>query len=127
MRDDAGLPSFGQTSETGQYIVATDVVRIGVGIHHPQDRLVRKSSQRGGYFGRHGFCARIHHQDSVVAHLGRDVAGGAHQHVDVALHLQDPDVIRGGRRLAISAGGRKGGHQYQRGFTLHSKSPRQRQ
>jgi len=69
---------------------------------------------------------------TVIANLGRDVAGSAHQHVDVALHLQDPDVIRRARlrgrtRLRVSANGRQGGNQYQRGFTLHSKSPRQRQ
>ena len=40
MRDNARRPSLRQTSQTRQRRIAANVIRIGIGIHHPQDRLV---------------------------------------------------------------------------------------
>ena len=43
--------------------------------------------------------AGIHQQHAVVAHLHGDVAAGAGEHVDVALHRQHLDVAGGSGRL----------------------------
>ena len=100
MREDLGRPAAGLAAGLGDGFVAARVIGMEVRVEHPPDRLVRELLDRGDHAVGVLRQPGIDDQHAIVADLHRDVAAGADQHVDAALHVDRFELggIAGGRR-----------------------------
>ena len=100
VRDDAGADARARAhvaagdgaAQLPDEVVATHVVRVHVRVDDVANRLVADGADGGHDLLGVGRETGVHQQHAVVAHLQRDVAAGADQHVDVALHVQDVEL-----------------------------------